>query len=115
MKMFRNARQFKVLWCIQVLIIWALLLIPIPATEKLTFSSADKLVHIGLFFWLTVSALRLWCTESVMWCLFLLALLTELSQAIAPWRTAEMLDVAANVLGICLAKLIWRWQRRRPP
>lgn len=50
MKMFRNSRLFKVLWCIQVLVIWVLFLIPILATEKLTFSSSDKLIQISLFF-----------------------------------------------------------------
>lgn len=95
-----------------MLVIWALLLIPISAPENLTFSWADKLIHAGLFFWLTASAFWVWRVESVARALLMLAVLTELSQAVTPWRSAETLDLLADALGIGLAWCIWRWQRQ---
>jgi hypothetical protein len=103
-----------VLWCFQVLVIWALLLIPIAVPENLTFSWADKLIHTGLLCWLTASAFWVWRAESVTWSLFLLAILTELSQAVTPWRSAETLDLLADSIGIGLAWCIWRWHRQHP-
>lgn len=97
-----------------MLVIWALLLIPITVPENLAFSWADKLIHAGLFFWLTASAFWVWRAESVAWALLMLAVLTELSQAVTPWRSAEALDLLADAIGIGLAWCIWRWQRPPP-
>ncbi len=97
-----------------MLVIWALLLIPITVPENLSFSWADKLIHAGLFFWLTASAFWVWRLESVAWFLLALAVLTELSQAITPWRSAEALDLLADAIGIGLARCIWRWKRQPP-
>ena len=109
-----NRTPLKLLWCFQVLVIWALLLIPITVPESLTFSWADKLIHTGLFFWLTASAFWVWRAEPVAWFLLMLAVLTELSQAITPWRSAEALDLLADAIGIGLAWCVWRWQRQPP-
>lgn len=109
-----NRTPLKLLWCFQVLVIWALLLIPITVPESLMFSWADKLIHTGLFFWLTASAFWVWRAESVAWFLLMLAVLTELSQAITPWRSAETLDLLADAIGIGLAWCICRWQRQPP-
>lgn len=97
-----------------MLVIWGLLLIPITVPESLAFSWADKFTHAGLFFWLTASAFWVWRADSVAWSLLALAMLTELSQAVTPWRSAEALDLLADAIGIGLAWCIWRWQRPPP-
>lgn len=96
-----------------MLVIWGFLLIPIIVPQSLAFSWADKLIHAGLFFWLTASAFWVWRAESVALSLLMLAVLTELSQAVTPWRSAEILDLLADAIGIGLAWCIWRWQRQR--
>jgi VanZ family protein len=101
-------------WCFQVLGIWLLLLMPVGAPSNWLLSGADKLVHTGLFFWLAVTALWLWRNSAIVWYLLTLAVLTELSQAVTPWRSAEILDLLADAIGIGLAWCIWRWQRQPP-
>lgn len=101
----------KSLWFLQVLTIWALLLLPVSVPANLAFNYADKLVHVALFFWLTISAAWVWQQARVSGLLLGFALLTELSQALTPWRSAEILDVLADALGIGLAWFCYYWRR----
>lgn len=86
---------------------------PVVAHSNWLFCGADKWLHTGLFFWLAVTALWLWRDSAIVWSLLAMAMLTELSQAVTPWRSAEILDLLADAIGIGLAWCIWCWQRQR--
>jgi VanZ family protein len=110
----KKSMWLKVLWLSHVLAIWLLLLVPVAVPEPLAFSYSDKLIHAALFFWLTVSAFWLWRQGRVVWILLVVALLTELTQAMTPWRSAEGLDVLADAVGIGLGWVVLRWRARIP-
>ena len=91
-----------------------------------SFPGADKLIHVGVYAVFALSIIRGWQREKmppldlhVM--VFALALvygaMIEVFQALTPYRTFEMLDIAADGIGAILGQVTWhlvmmRWGKR---
>ena len=89
----------------------------IPIQVELSVSHLDKVVHLcqyWLFAWLLVQAIR--TARLKEWEYLVLAwiyatsygLLVEVIQGFLPWRSADLVDAAANALGAALGVWIGR-------
>jgi len=90
----------------------------IPVEPKVTIPHLDKLVHLCqylLFAWLLMQAVRAsrMPEPDYRWWVWIYAtsygLLIELVQAMIPWRSAELVDAAANALGAAVG--VWAGER----
>ena len=109
-------------WLFAAALLLALLLALRPlGAEVPLFEQVDKLKHLSCFAVLTL--LAIWAGLRPVWAaaggLLGFGVLIELAQALTPTRTADPLDVAADLAGIVLALLAlaaWRagWFSRRP-
>ena len=88
-------------------------MIPIDVTPSV--GDLDKLAHLCeylLFAWLLVQAIRAGRLREreYLWLAWIYAtsygLLIELVQGMLPWRSADLLDAAANALGSALGVLL---------
>ena len=63
----------------------------------------DKIAHFGVFFILALFpvATRSISIKTVVVVLSLVALSSEMLQALVPYRSAEIMDIAADLLGMC--------------
>ena len=90
----------------------------IPLETELPVSHLDKVVHLCqylLFAWLLVQAVRasgLRERDYLLWAWIYATsygLMIELVQAMLPWRSAELMDAAANALGAAVG--VWLGRR----
>ena len=95
----------------------------IPVTPTVSLPHLDKLVHLCeylLFAWLLMQALRTSQFHEPVFGLWAwiyatsYGVLMELVQAMVPWRSASLIDIAMNAVGATLG--VWigqRWPRGR--
>ena len=101
-----------------VLMIPAALFPSAPTVGGLTLS--DKVVHFGLFFFVSRSwylALAFDRRRPALWALaigVLLGALLEVFQTVVGWRTGEVADAVANSLGSAAGVLWCRWRSGAP-
>lgn len=108
-------------------IVWAVLIlaissIPDLSTPSLGFSMADKIVHIAEYFilgYLTARAISSFNKEplKIFWMSSVITsaygILDEFHQLLIPGRTAEGLDMIADILGSILAAALFARKLRR--
>ena len=108
-------------------IVWAVLIlavssIPDLSTPGLGFSMADKIVHFAEYFilgYLTARAISSFIKEplKIFWMSSAITsgygILDELHQILIPGRTAEGLDMIADILGSILATALFARKLRR--
>lgn len=112
MIMFNRFRRIsQLLWLIQTGALWWLLLVPLAVPPAMSVPGLDKVVHVLLFLWLTLTALWIWRKTAVIHVVLILGALIELTQSLTPSRSAEMLDWLADALGVLLAWYVWRYTR----
>lgn len=107
---------------------WALLIfivssIPNLSTPEITFKIKDKVAHcieFGIFGYFLASALypfgvRLTIRKvaTILTISFMYSVLDEIYQTFIPGREADVYDVAANALGVCVAVIVWYYVRRK--
>lgn len=107
----RLRRISQLLWLIQTGALWWLLLMPLAVPPAMSVPGLDKVVHVLLFLWLTLTALWIWRKTAVIHVVLILGALIELTQSLTPYRSAEMLDWLADALGVLLAWYVWRYTR----
>ena len=98
----------------------AVSVIPVPFEGPLPSAHLDKVIHLCEYWvlaWLLIRAIPVDrpCSSGVQLSIWLLAAgyggLLEAAQAMLPWRSAELLDVAANMAGAALG--VWVGPRHR--
>ena len=102
-------RYWKVIAWLSALFV--IVLCSIPAPQIIAVNHIDKLEHAvafgglcGLFFF-AYPRKRIWVYLGS----FLLGLCVELLQAVIPWRSADVLDLLADGVGVLAAILIIEW------
>ena len=119
-------RMFNWLIIFYVIAILILSLAPTNSNSKVNLSStsilsihSDYLLHALLFFpWMVLTHLRwkekgLWFYMKALGVGLLLAVLSEGVQYVLPYRSFNVVDLAANSLGIVVGALITGWGRSR--
>ena len=111
-----------------LVIFWALLIFSISSIPHLSnpvprFKIVDKVIHyieFGIFGYLLMSALvpterSLWRKRTALACIIgvLYGFFDETYQSMVPGRAADPYDVAADVLGVLTAVVLWIVLHRR--
>lgn len=115
-----NLRLRRALFALVLLAVLVLALKPVPVEPPL-FDHIDKLNHVGCFALLAV--LAWWAGCRPLWAvgagLLVFGLLIEVAQSAVPTRSADPMDLVADLLGIALGLLLcatartWRLSRQR--
>jgi len=107
-------------------IIVVLMAMPTPKLD-VQVAFADKWVHIAAFAWLAAWLAQLYRPSRDLWLrglgLIAFAAGTELMQAVIPWRSGDLMDWMADVIGVLLGLLValtpaarsLAWVERRLP
>ena len=99
--LLRSARVRRAVFGTYLALLLILLLAPVAQTLPSNYYTAfDKLLHLGLFFWLAL--LGYWNVPSVTAVMALAVVVsggTELLQGLTPYRSSELWDFVSDVTG----------------
>lgn len=92
----------RVVWTMGIIAFLVISVVPLGRTPLSSIESGDKIAHFGVFFILALfpTATGTVSGRTVIFVLFLVALGSELLQTLVPYRSWEMLDIAADLLGL---------------
>lgn len=106
-RQYRYAFIWRSIGWIMLVGVLVLFLIPIPPSVE-TFSYEDKIYHALVFALLSLWYLQLYPKPGLIIVAFILfGLLVEWLQSFTPYRTADLGDFAADILGVFIGRMLY--------